>query len=128
MRVDVDEFQRIRDDVMGSGSPYDAENLEGAKLDGGFGLSAEGFTAPTITETGEPERMVLYASRPDWRPATETEVIERLERGWARIGAFTHDAHSITVAGDVVALDFVTWWDGGAFYTGRIEVALVPES
>src|SRR5215217_6410815 len=118
MRVEAEKFQRIRNDVIGRGRAYDADNLEGAKLDGGFALAAEGFTAPSITETGEPERMVLYVSRPDWRSATETEVIERLERRWERIGAFRHDAHSITVAGDVVALDFVTWWDGGAFYTG----------
>jgi hypothetical protein len=128
MRVDADEFQWIRDDVVGRGRPYDAENLEGAELDAGYALAAEGFTTPTITSTGEFARMVVYSSRPDWRPATETEIIERLESGWERIGAFRHEAHSIAVAGDVVALDFVTWWDGGAFYTGRIEIALVGES
>jgi hypothetical protein len=52
------------------------------------------------------------------------EVVERLERGWVRTEAFAHEAHTISDDGEVVALDFVTWWDSGHYYTGRIEVVL----
>jgi hypothetical protein len=68
--------------------------------------------------------MVLYLCRPGWTDAHGSEVVSRLETAWAEDAAFTHEAHSVTVEGDLVALDFVTWWNEGRFCTGRIEVAL----
>jgi hypothetical protein len=53
-------------------------------------------------------------------------VAQRLEQAWVTRGAFKLEAHAVAVEEELVALDFVTWWDSGAFYTGRIEAKLAP--
>jgi hypothetical protein len=114
------------------GAPYDEANLSGAQIDCDHALLDAGFVEqdPLKTadaeRTGDVERMVLYRYRPGWSPVEGKDVVCRLEHAWAERGAFRHEAHSIAVDDDLVALDFVTWWDGGLFYTGRIEVML-PE-
>ena len=51
-------------------------------------------------------------------------MVDRLEETWVSRGAFAREAHTISDDADGIALDFVTWWDGDGFYTGRIEVTL----
>jgi len=126
VRVEPEELGSIRNRVVKDGDRYGGDDLAGAVMDCDFALLGGGFTNPDVTETGDVERMVLYVCRPDWDPTSVDEVAQRLEKRWLEQGAFKHEAHSITLVRDVVALDFVTWWDGGAFYTGRIEVRL-PE-
>ena len=48
----------------------------------------------------------------------------RLERAWEQNGAFANEAHSIVLAHRAIELDYVTWWEHGAFCTGRIVVDL----
>jgi hypothetical protein len=123
VRVDASELQQIKEEVLRRGEPYrDRDDLSGAMLDCEHALVSQGFTEPNVIEVGEPERMVQFRSVPDWSPVSESEIIERLERGWAKTGAFSNEAHSIVVEGECVTMDFVTWWDGGSFYTGRIEI------
>ncbi len=57
-----------------------------------------------------------------WQAVTTEEVVARLEEAWARHGAFESEAHSVTVSNGRVLLDFVTWWESGNYYTGRIEI------
>lgn len=72
--------------------------------------------------------MVVYRCSPDWESFDTDEVVRRLEAAWLGDGAFADEVHTLTVADDVVALDFVTWWGTGeTYYTGRIEVMLTPE-
>ena len=72
--------------------------------------------------------MVIYRSRPLWEGATTDQIVLRLEKVWARHGAFQHEAHSVNVSGDRVLFDLVTWWDDGTFHTGRIEIEPTPEA
>jgi hypothetical protein len=71
--------------------------------------------------------MVVYTCRPNWTPPSREAVVDRLEETWLSRGAFRHEAHTISHDAGGIALDFVTWWDGGAFYTGRIKVSLLLE-
>jgi hypothetical protein len=63
-----------------------------------------------------------------WEAATTDQIVSRLERVWAMHGAFQHECHSVNVTGERVLFDFVTWWDDGSFYTGRIEIEPTPEA
>ena len=49
--------------------------------------------------------MVIYRSRPLWEGATTDQIVLRLEKVWARHGAFQHEAHSVNVSGDRVLFD-----------------------
>jgi hypothetical protein len=122
VRVKPEELGPIRAKVVREGDRCGGADLDGAVMNADYAWVERGFTDPKIKKTGELKRMVVYTCRPDWSAAETQEVIRRLEEAWANDGAFTHEAHTITVDGDVVAMDFVTWWDDGAFYTGRIEV------
>jgi hypothetical protein len=124
MRVKPEELGPIRAKVVREGDRHGGADLDGAIMDADHALVEGGFTEPTIRKTGELRRMVVYACRPDWHAAATDDVVRRLEAAWANDGAFTHEAHTIAVEGNVLAMDFVTWWDDGAFYTGRIEVTL----
>ena len=125
MRVDEDELARIRTEVANGGRRYGGDDLDGATIDADYALGAAGFTDPDVSRTGLIEQMVVYTCRPNWTPASREEVVDRLEETWLSRGAFRHEAHTISHDADGIALDFVTWWDGGAFYTGRIEVSLL---
>jgi len=124
VRVEEDELIRIRADVAKNGRRYGGDDLDGATMDADYALSEGGFTDPHVNRTGLIERMVVYTCRPNWPSPRHEEVVERLEETWISRGAFGHEAHTISHDADSIALDFVTWWDGGAFYTGRIEVML----
>jgi hypothetical protein len=63
VRVEADELEQTAAEVIGRGRPYKGDDMLGARLDAGYGLAAEGFTVPTITETSDPQRMVLYLAR-----------------------------------------------------------------
>lgn len=123
MRVEPEQLGPIRNRVIKSGDRYGGANLDGATLDAQYALENGGFTFPKTKKTGEAKQMVLYTCEPAWSSPDDGEVVRRVETAWVNDGAFTHEAHSITVETDVVALDFVTWWDDGDWYTGRIEVA-----
>jgi hypothetical protein len=124
VRVEEDEQVRVRADVANGGRRYSGLDLDGATIDADYALVEAGFTDPHIGRTGLIERMVVYTCRPNWPSAGREEVVRRLEESWVSRGAFGHEAHTISHDADSIALDFVTWWDSGAFYTGRIEVTL----
>jgi hypothetical protein len=124
MRVEQEELSRVRNGVVKRGERYSGSNLEGATIDAAYALENAGFTAPTFKKTGELKQMVVYQCRPDWGSYEVGEVVQRLETAWAEDGAFTDEVHTLTVADDAITMDFVTWWDTGGYYTGRIEVAL----
>src|SRR5262249_40221504 len=67
VRLRPDELEEIRRDVMKSGRQYSDDNLDGATIDGDYGLDDFGFTSPTITKTGDLKQMVLYECRPSPR-------------------------------------------------------------
>lgn len=127
VRVEPDELNRVRNDVVKRGERYSGSNLDGATIDATYALENAGFTFPKFKKTGELEQMVVYQCRPDWGSYDVDEVVRRLETAWVEDGAFTDEVHTLTVADDAITIDFVTWWDAGAYYTGRIEVALAPE-
>jgi hypothetical protein len=122
--MSADDLGRIRSEVTDRGARYGGNDLEGAMIDCDHALFEAGFTSPEVLETDEIEAMLVFRCQPAWAAVRSDEVIERLEQGWMQWGAFANEAHTITVETDKVALEFVTWWDGGAFCTGRIEVAL----
>jgi hypothetical protein len=126
MRVKSEELEELMRKVVSKGRRYASADLEGAVVDGDHALEQAGFRVIKITKTGELRRMVVYRCRPDWSPVAEDEVVRRLEGAWVTDAAFMHEAHSVAIRGELVYLDFVTWWDSGAFSTGRIEVALDP--
>jgi hypothetical protein len=122
MRIDVAELEQIRDGLARTGRRYSGPDLEGAILDCDHALYEGGFRRPGIKRATEGWLMVVYRSRPMWERAVNDEIVARLEDVWARHGAFQHDAHTVTVKGGRVLFDFVTWWDDGDYYTGRIEI------
>jgi len=124
VRVSVDELQRITNDVANAGRRYSGDDLVGALIDCDYGLEAGGFASPEIQRTDDLRRMVVYRSRPDWEPESTDEVVARLEECWLAQGAFRNEAHAIAVKYGRVLFDFVTWWESGEFYTGRIDVGL----
>ena len=126
VRVEPDEVHRVRSEVAKHGERYSGSNLDGATIDATYALENAGFTFPDFKKTGEQKQMVVYRCRPDWEPFEVDEVVRRLETAWTEDGAFTDEAHALTIEDDVVALDFVTWWKHGDYYTGRIEVSLAP--
>ena len=123
-RVEADELSRLRAEVGKRFGHYSSRDLEGAGSDAVYALETAGFTTTALKKTGEPERMMLYRCSPDWAWADADEVARRLETAWAENGAFTDEAHLLSVEDTLVALDFVTWWNAGPYYTGRIEVPL----
>lgn len=123
-RVGAHELSRVRTEIVKRFGRYSSRDLDGATMDAAYGLEAAGFTVPTLKKTGELDHMVLYRCSPDWDWADADEVVRRLETAWAEDGAFKDEAHLLTVEDSLVALDFVTWWDAGPYYTGRIEVSL----
>jgi hypothetical protein len=124
VRVEPDELGAIAARVIKEGRPYRGVDLEGAALDADHALVAAGFTPPEFIQTSELKQMVVYRCRPNWSPVQAEDVVRRLEDGWVEDGAFEQESHSIAVSDELVSLEFVTWWDDGAFYTGRIEVIL----
>jgi hypothetical protein len=126
MRVDVAELEQIRDGLAGTGRRYSEPDLEGAILDCDHALYEGGFRRPGIKGAVEGGVMVVYRSWPLWEGAVQDEIVPRLEDVWARHGAFQHEAHTVTLEGDRVLFDFVTWWDDGKYYTGRIEIEPTP--
>jgi hypothetical protein len=124
VRVKPEELARVRNRIVKQGDRYGGANLDAAIVDARYALENAGFTFPKMKKTGELKRMVTYTCSPDWDGADQREVVRRLEKGWVEDGAFEHEAHSTVVEEGLVALDFVTWWEGGAFYTGRIEVTV----
>lgn len=124
MRVSPEELAKICRDVVRTGRPYSSRDLDGAVLDCDYGLDVGGFTSAKATKTGVLERMVAYRCRPNWEPQTTDEVVARLEEAWITQGAFSQDAHAVTATRSEITLDFVTCWNDGRFYTGRIEVAM----
>jgi hypothetical protein len=126
VRVNPEELGRIRDRVLRSGDRSTGEDLHGAVTDAGFALAIADLTDPEIEKTDAQERMVIYRCRVRSLPTEPAAVLARLESAWVRFGAFKHEAHSIATDEHVASLEFVTWWERGAFYTGRIEVMLEP--
>jgi hypothetical protein len=127
MRVDPDEFLRVQSEVAKRGERYGGSNLDGATIDVAYGLESAGFTFPEFTKTGGASEMVIYRCAPDWEPRELEDVVRRLEACWTEDGAFADEGHTLSVQHDHVALEFVTWWEDGAYYTGRIEVSLALE-
>ena len=133
MRVDADELKRVTRDVIAAGGAYDAESQMGAECDVQFALEDAGLTPPdawanastSITRTLNPERMALYLTRAPDHAGNTAEIVERLEWAWARF-SFKDGAYTIRESAEAVRLDFVTWWEHGGFYTGRVKV--VPSS
>ena len=130
MRVDADELRRITGDVIAAGDVYDGENLSGAEYDVTAALEVAGLTPPdgwtanastSITRTSNPERLALYVTRAPEALGSTAKIIERLEWAWSRF-SFAEGAYTIRESDDAVRLDFVTWWDNGGFYTGRVKV------
>lgn len=128
MRVDAKGLAEIRNDVIERGRRYSGENLDGATMDARYALAIAGFTDPKIKKTGETNSMVLYVCRPESSSWDANEVVSRLEAAWQERAAFSHESHSIAVQADIVTFEFVTWWDDGDYYTGRIEVLLAPKN
>jgi hypothetical protein len=124
VRVPASELVSIRNRIAEDGEPYGGADLDGAIIDMDHALFEGGFTDPKLSRTGDIERMIVLRCEPVAAGPSPDEVIDRLEAVWIRRGAFTHEAHSIIGDSHLVALDFVTWWDGGRFLTGRIEVHL----
>ena len=123
-RVEADELCRLRTEVGKRFGHCSSRDLDGAGSDAVYGLETAGFTTTALKKTGQPERMMLYRCSPGWAWADADEVARRLETAWAENGAFTDEAHFLSVEDALVALDFVTWWGAGPYYTGRIEVPL----
>lgn len=98
--------------------------MDGATFDAVYGLEEAGFRVGRAKRTGELTQLVVYECRPDWPCPTTDEVVRRLEQALLDRGAFKHEARAVTTLEEVVALNFVTWWDSGKLYTGRIEVKL----
>jgi len=129
MRVDADELKRITQAVIADGDAYDDEDQLGPECDVQFGLERAGLTPPdawenattSITRTSNPERMSLYLTRAPESAGDAGVIVERLEWAWRSI-IFDHGAYTIREGADAVRLDFVTWWNHGSFYTGRITV------
>ena len=65
--------------------------------------------------------MALYLTRAPENAGNAAEIVERLEWAWTSI-IFKHGAYAIRESSEAVRLDFVTWWEDGGFYTGRIKV------
>jgi hypothetical protein len=122
-RVAADELDRIRRELAREGRPYGSRELGVLIIDCDYGLETAGFERGRSRKTGEAERMVVFQFAAPADAATPDEVAARLEAGWLRDGAFTHEAHTLSVDGPKIVLDFVSWWDDGAFSTGCIEVA-----
>jgi hypothetical protein len=126
MRMDVAELEQITDGLARTGRRYSEPDLEGAILDCDHALYEGGFQRPGIKQATEGGLMVVYRSRPLWEGAVNDEIVARLESVWARHGAFEHEAHTVTLEDDRVLFDFVTWWDDGSYYGGRIEIEPLP--
>ena len=124
MRVRAEELTAIRKKVAKPDLRYTGLSLDGASIDADYGLEEAGFRVQRTKRTGDLSQMVLYECRPDWPNATTDEVAQRLEHAWVTRGAFKHEAHVLAAEEELVVLDFVTWWDSGTFYTGRIEAKL----
>lgn len=123
-RVEADELSRLRTELRIRFGLCSSSDLEGAGSDAVYALETAGFTTTALKKTGQPERMMLYRCSPGWAWEDADEVASRLETVWAQNGAFTDEAHLVSVDDTLVALDFVTWWNAGPYYTGRIEVPL----
>lgn len=124
VRVPSEELVSTRERVASQGRPYSGENLDGAIMDVDHALFDGGFGRCEIKRTGDLPPMVLFACCSSGDDAEPEEVVRRLQHAWITHGAFANEAHSITIDGSSVVLDFVTWWDADGFYTGRIEVTL----
>jgi hypothetical protein len=124
VRVEPEELSRIKAEIMGRGRPYAGGDLDGATMDCDYALIDAGFTGPQIERTGDPAELVRYTSRPELSSTTEGEAVARLEEAWIESASFSEEAHSISIHGGVLALDFVTWWANNHYCTGRIEVDL----
>jgi hypothetical protein len=121
MRVDIAELERIRHGLARTGRKYTSD-LVGAILNCDHALLEGGFRGPAVKEQPQDEVMVIYRSCPLWDESVTDQIVSRLEDAWTKHGAFRHEAHLVTVDGDRVVLDFVTWWDSGNYYTGQIEI------
>ena len=130
MRVDADELRRITSEVIAAGDVYDDGNLSGAECDVTAALEDAGLTPPdgwtanastSITRTSNPERLALYLTRAPEDLGSAATIVERLEWAWSRF-SFAEGAYTIRESDEAVRLDFVTWWDDGGFYTGRVKV------
>ena len=129
MRVDAHVFKLIVSAVIAGGDLDEDEDHEGAECDVTFALEHAGLTSPdawanastSITRTSSPERMAVYLTRAPETAGDTAMVVERLEWAWTRF-VFTDGAYTIRESSDAVRLDFVTWWEDGGFYTGRIKV------
>ena len=130
MRVDADELKRITSEVIAAGDVYDDENLSGAECDVTAALEDAGLTPPdgwganastSITRTSNPQRLALYLTRAPEDVGSTAKIVERLEWAWSRF-VFAEGAYTIRESDEAVRLDFVTWWDNGGFYTGRVKV------
>ena len=127
MRVDADELNRITGEVIAGGDACD--DHEGPECDVTIALEDAGLTPPnawanattSITRTSNPARMALYLTRAPEGAGNTTMIVDRLEWAWTRF-VFNDGAYAISVSPEAVRLDFVTWWDHGWFYTGRIKV------
>ena len=65
--------------------------------------------------------MALYLTRAPEEAGNWAAIVERLEWAWSRM-IFKYGAYSIKESSEAVRLDFVTWWEHGGSYTGRIKV------
>ena len=115
--------------MIAAGDAYDEENQAGAECDVQIALEDAGLTPPeswanastSITRTLNLERMALYLTRAPEEAGNWAEIVERLEWAWSRM-IFKYGAYTIKGSSEAVRLDFVSWWEHGGYYTGRIKV------
>jgi hypothetical protein len=128
VRVTLGELGSILHRLAREGDPYGGADLDGAVVDLDHAIVEGGFSPQRIVRTGDAAQMVRVRCDPVGDSSESHKILAQLERAWIAHGAFAHEAHSITVAGEIVVLDFVTWWEDERFLSGRIEVPLEGNS
>lgn len=128
MRVDAATLAKARRDIANRGERYTGAELDGVIIDLDHALDGAGFTHTRISTTGDGDRMVLCTCDADPLSGSLDDVIERLETAWTEDAAFGHEVHTLSRDTNGLSLDFVTWWDSGAYYTGRIDLIALAQA